>query len=121
VELPILAFEGNDLIVFATAASAEGFVEPPDADVRDTYDATGRIMRFKHNGRVTSLVETDEFRPDDLRAALLEVFAVTRVAVNNQAPLDELVAVATRHFEYSHPTVADTARAMWKRLRRPTN
>ncbi len=121
MELPILAFEGNDLIVFATAASAEGFVEPPDADVRETYDATGRILRFKHNDRVTSLVETDEFRPDDLRAALLEVFAVTQVAANNEAPLDELVAEASRHFEYSRRTVADTVRAMLQRLRRPTN
>jgi uncharacterized protein YdhG (YjbR/CyaY superfamily) len=96
VKLPILSFEGNDLIVFETAEEAQAFVEPSDIQVADTYDATGRVLRFETDGRLTSLIETDEVQPDDLRTRLLEVFAATEVATSQDALLDELVAEASR-------------------------
>jgi hypothetical protein len=96
-----LSFEGNDLIVFETSESAEAFVEPPDVEVAETYDASGQVLRFETDGRSTKLTETHEVRPDALRAALLKVFAATDELVIEDASLPDLVATATERYRYS--------------------
>lgn len=95
MEPPIILFDGNDLMVFETPESAEGFVEAPDA-VGVTYDASGRVLRFETDGRVTTLTETDELRPDVLRADVLRVSAINADAMTPDASLSDLVVAATR-------------------------
>jgi len=95
---PILSFEGQDLMVFATVFRAESFIEPYDVAVVDAYDAEGQVLRFEAVGRRTFLRETGEHHPDRLRAAIVGTFDAAGVAVAPDAPLDELVKTATQRF-----------------------
>ena len=98
MQLPILSFEGLDLMVFATGDEAEGHVEPPDVDVGRTYDAVGQVLRFGTDGRRVFLHETGEYDADSLRAAILATFEATGVQVAAESPLAALVATATERF-----------------------
>ena len=99
MEPPIILFDDNDLMVFETPESAVLFVEPPDVDAGVTYDASGRVLRFETDGRTTTLTETEELRPDVLRADLLRVFTINGDSVTADAQLSDLVAAASRRYQ----------------------
>lgn len=102
MHLPILSFEGLDLMVFATAEEAEGQVEPPDVDVGHTYDAAGQVLSFTTDGRRVFLHETGELDPEALRTAILATFQATGIGAGTDAPLGQLVATAAERFSVAN-------------------
>jgi hypothetical protein len=98
MRIPILSFDGNDLMVFMTATKAEAFVEPPDVYVGTTYDADGQLLAFETDGRRTFLRETHVYEPDGLRSAIVEVLNAGGATVARDASLHELVAEASQRF-----------------------
>ena len=98
VQEPILTFEGYDLIVFASASDAEGFVEAYDVARTDAFDSAGQVLRFEAAGWGSALRETGEYQPERLRTAIRATFDAVGVSLPADAPLDHLVSVASQRF-----------------------
>lgn len=95
---PILSFEGLDLVVYATAAAAEGHVESYDVAAYSTFDSSGQALRFEADGWNVHLRETGDYQPDRLRDATLATFNAAGVSVPADASLDQLVSMAAQRF-----------------------
>jgi hypothetical protein len=98
VQEPILTFEGYDLIVFATAAEAEGHTEAYDGERVDAYDSAGQVLRFEAVGWGTALRETGEHQPEELTTRIRATFETVGATVPAHASLDDLVSVASQRF-----------------------
>ncbi|HEX4186899.1 MAG TPA: hypothetical protein VHY83_03275 [Solirubrobacteraceae bacterium] len=103
---PIFIWEPNELLAFDSIHSAEGFVEPYDADDGTVYDAEGRLLRFEtaegsrpwSAGVVLREQEATPTHQPELRQAIMRAAAAAGAPLDGSAPLAALVEQALSRF-----------------------
>jgi hypothetical protein len=88
----------TNLVVFDSVADAEAFVEPPDIELGQTFDADGQLLRFETDDRRTFLRETGQLHPEALRSRIVATFEAAKVEVQPEQPLEALVTDARAKF-----------------------
>ena len=117
IQPPIIAAEGNDLLVFASIEFAERCVESPDVDNYEVYDRRGLRLHFdgktEPRGRFIKIVEigpvrlvadeSDPLQPEALQEMLIRCLAAIGEIQDDLAgcTLEQLIDLSIRRFGYA--------------------